>query len=101
MRPGRARRSPPSPWDSPPFPGSEYQGYPLIGTPMNPTVDPLQKALLLGPHGDAIRDSRIEVHGWVTVSGNWSNANQIESADGVLDRAQLVSGRPGHPQIRA
>jgi hypothetical protein len=32
------------------------------------------KALLLGPHGDAISDSRIEVHGWVTSTGNWSNA---------------------------
>ena len=42
---------------------------------MNPTEDPLQKALLLGPHGDAFRDSRIEIHGWATVGGNWSNAN--------------------------
>jgi hypothetical protein len=74
--PGAPRRSPPSPWDSPPFPGSEYQGYPLIGTPASPTVDPLQQALLLGPHGDFLRDSRIEVHGWVTVSGNWSNASR-------------------------
>ncbi len=74
--PGAPRRSPPSPWDSPPFPGSEYQGYPLIGTPTNPTEDPLQKALLLGPNGDWFRDTRIEVHGWVTVGGNWSNANR-------------------------
>ncbi len=74
--PGAPRRTPPSPWDSPPFPGSEYQGYPLIGTPSSPTVDPLQQALLLGPYGDALRDSRIEVHGWFTVSGNWSSANR-------------------------
>ena len=72
--PGAPRRTPPSPWDSPPFPGSEYQGYPLIGTPANPTEDPLQKALLLGPFGQEVEDSRIEVHGWVTTSGNWSNA---------------------------
>jgi Putative beta-barrel porin-2, OmpL-like. bbp2 len=72
--PGAPRRSPPSPWDSPPFPGSEYQGYPLIGTPTNPGIDPLYQALLLGPNGEAIRDSRVEVHGWVTTSGNWSNA---------------------------
>src|SRR5262249_22014520 len=64
------RRAPPSPWDSPPFPSSEYQGYPLIGVPRNPSVDPLMKALLLGPYGDAIKDSRVEVHGWVTSSGN-------------------------------
>ena len=74
--PSSPRRSPPSPWDSPPFPTSEYQGYPLIGIPPNPGMDPLQQALLLGPHGEAIKDSRIEVHGWVTVSGNWSNANR-------------------------
>ena len=42
--------------------------------PPSATEDPMQKALLLGPHGDAIRDSRIEFHGWATVSGNWSNA---------------------------
>ena len=27
------RRAMPSPWDSPPIPGSEYQGYPIIGVP--------------------------------------------------------------------
>jgi hypothetical protein len=72
--PGAPRRAPPSPWDSPPFPTSEYQGYPLIGVPPSANEDPMQKALLLGPFGDQIRDSRIEFHGWVTMSGNWSNA---------------------------
>ncbi len=74
--PGAPRRTPPSPWDSPPFPSSEYQGYPLIGTPMSPNEDPLQIALLLGPHGDWFKDNRIEIHGWVTVSGNWSNSSR-------------------------
>jgi len=74
--PTAPRRAPPSPWDSPPFPVSEYQGYPLIGVPRNPSEDPLQKALYLGPNGEAIKDSRIEVHGWVTVGGNWSNASK-------------------------
>jgi Putative beta-barrel porin-2, OmpL-like. bbp2 len=69
------RRAPPSPWDSPPFPVSEYQGYPLIGVPQNPTEDPLQKALLLGPNGDAYKDSRVEIHSWATVGGNWSTAH--------------------------
>jgi hypothetical protein len=46
----------------------------LIGVPPSPTEDPMQKALLLGPFGDEIRESRIEFHGWATVSGNWSNA---------------------------
>ena len=34
----------------------------------------MYKALLLGPFGEQIKDSRIEFHGWATVSGNWSNA---------------------------
>src|SRR5450631_347929 len=34
------RRAPPSPWSSPPFPGSEYQGYPLIGVPYSTTNYP-------------------------------------------------------------
>jgi hypothetical protein len=70
------RRSPPSPWDSPPFPTSEYQGYPLIGVPRNPNTDPLQEALYYGPYGEALLNSRVEVHGWVTSSGNWSNAHR-------------------------
>jgi hypothetical protein len=70
------RRVPPSPWESPPFPTSEYQGYPLIGVPPSPNTDPLQEALYFGPYGDAIKESRLEVHGWITSSGNWSNANR-------------------------
>src|SRR5262245_15880943 len=31
--PEKPRRALPSPWDAPPFPTSEYQGYPLIGVP--------------------------------------------------------------------
>ena len=96
--PGARRRVP---WDSPPFPTSEYQGYPLIGVPPSATEDPMQKALLLGPFGDEIRDSRIEFHGWVTVVGQLEQRPQFESADGLLDRAQLVPARPGHRQVRA
>jgi hypothetical protein len=36
----------------------------------------LQKALDLGPFGEEIKQSRVEVHGWVTSSGNWSNAHR-------------------------
>jgi len=34
------------------------------------------EALYRGPHGDAILDSGIEAHGWVTAGGNWSNATK-------------------------
>jgi hypothetical protein len=70
------RRAPPSPWDSPPFPTSEWQGYPLIGVPTGTAVHPFMEALYRGPHGDSILDSRIEMHGWVTAGGNWSNATK-------------------------
>jgi hypothetical protein len=70
------RRAPPSPWDSPPFPTSEYQGYPLIGVPMSSSVHPLMEALYRGPNGDWLQDNRLEVHGWVTTGGNWSNATK-------------------------
>ncbi len=43
---------------------------------MSPTEDPFQKALLLGPFGDDVRDSRVEFHGWATVGGNWSTASR-------------------------
>jgi hypothetical protein len=44
--------------------------------PASTRVGPLLEALYRGPHGDAILDSGIEAHGWVTVGGNWSNATK-------------------------
>jgi hypothetical protein len=71
------RRALPSPWDSPPFPTSEYQGYPLIGVPApDPGQYPIMKALY-GANTDLsqwIKDSRISFSGWVNASGNWSTA---------------------------
>jgi hypothetical protein len=76
--PERPRRALPSPWSSPPFPGSEYQGYPIIGVPPPDTVYPFMKAVYGAntPLTDAIKDSRIMFSGWVTSSGNWSTAKQ-------------------------
>lgn len=73
--PEAPRRAMPAPWSSPPFPGSEYQGYPLIGIPKNEALDsyPLMKGLYATSWGDAIRDSGVKVYGWVTAQGNWSN----------------------------
>jgi hypothetical protein len=68
------RRTNPSPWDSPPFPVSEYQGYPLIGVPPDTNTWPLMKATYGAdtPLSEAIKDSKIKFYGWVTASGNWS-----------------------------
>jgi hypothetical protein len=70
------RSAMPSPWSSPPFPGSEYQGYPLIGVPNSDTVYPLMKALYGAntPFTEAIKESKIQFSGWVTSAGNWSTA---------------------------
>jgi hypothetical protein len=74
--PPRPRRAMPSPWDSPPFPGSEYQGYPLIGVPYSDTDYPFMKGIYATRWGDAIKETRIKFDGWVTASGNWSTDKQ-------------------------
>jgi hypothetical protein len=68
------RRALPSPFDAPPFPAAEYQGYPLIGVPYSTTAYPLMEAIYGGPYGDAIKASRIKLYGWVNASGSFSNA---------------------------
>jgi hypothetical protein len=70
------RRALPSPFDSPPFPGSEYQGYPIIGIPPDASTYPVMKAIYGAntPFTDAIKESKIKFDGWVTASGNWSTA---------------------------
>jgi len=68
------RRGLPEPWSAPPFPGHEYQGYPLIGNPKSTDVYPLMKAIYGGPWGDDIKDCGIKTYGWITSGGNWSDS---------------------------
>ena len=79
--PEPARRAPPSPWDSPPFPMSEYQGYPLIGVPPGTIVDPFMRAVNSSPWGEAVKKSRVELHGWITTAGVWGNAKHSNTPD--------------------
>lgn len=72
--PEPARRGLPEPWSSPPFPGHEFQGYPLIGVPPSSDAGPLMQAIYGGPCGEEIKDSRIKFEGWVTGSGNVSTS---------------------------
>ena len=72
--PPQPRRALPSPWSAPPFPGDEYQGYPLLGIPSPYGTYPFMQALYGGPNGQAIKDSRITFEGWATMEGNVSNA---------------------------
>jgi hypothetical protein len=72
--PEKPRRALPAPFNSPPFPSAEYQGYPLVGVPPDDTVYPLMKAIYGGPWGEEVKESRIKLYGWVNASGNWSTS---------------------------
>jgi len=61
----------PSPMASPPFPGSEWDGAPIIGLANDETVYPLQKLLSL-----AKNRSRIRIYGWVDAGGNLSSSKK-------------------------
>jgi len=70
------RRALPAPLDSPPFPSSEWQGFPLIGVPYSTKEYPLTKALYAIPGlGDFMKNERIKVYGWANASGNWSTSD--------------------------
>jgi Putative beta-barrel porin-2, OmpL-like. bbp2 len=75
------RRALPSPWDSPPFPGSEYQGYPIIGVPPDTTEWPLMKALQGTWEGDILNSEKIRAYGWVTAEANWSTSRNSNTPD--------------------
>jgi len=70
------RRALPAPLDSPPFPSSEWQGFPLGGAPYGTKEYPLTKALYGTPIiGDFLKGNRIKIYGWINASGNWSSAS--------------------------
>jgi hypothetical protein len=75
------RRAMPSPFDSPPFPGSEYQGYPIIGVPPDNTMWPLMRALQGTPIGDYLITNKTRVYGWVTGEANVSTSKQTNLPD--------------------
>ncbi len=66
------RRALPQPWSSPPFPGHEYQGYPLIGVPPEPISNPLMMGIYDSCLEDVFKKYKIQMEGWVTGSYNWS-----------------------------
>ncbi len=75
--PEKPRRANPAPFQSPPLPSAEWQGYPNIGVP--PTDNggySLMKALSGTPVGDFFKDNRIYLYGWITASGNYSSSKQ-------------------------
>ncbi len=77
----------PSPLLSPPFPGADWDGGPVIGEANDNTYYPLQKWL-----GGADNKSRIRIYGWVDVAGNLStskNSNAPTAYDLVPNRVEL------------
>jgi hypothetical protein len=66
---------------SPPLPGSEYQGYPLIGVPADFTIWPLMRALQGTYIDDFLIDHKIRFYGWVTVEGNLSTSKNSNTPD--------------------
>src|SRR3982075_508603 len=73
------RRIPPAPFDSPPFPASDWQigGSPVIGDPGELAPDPLMQAIYDGPGGDAWKRSKVQIYGWVNFSGNISTSHNM------------------------
>src|SRR3984893_17624511 len=65
------RRIPPAPFDSPPYPSSDWQigGSTIIGDPGVLAPYPLMQALYEGPNGDAWKDSKNQLYGWGKLSG--------------------------------
>jgi hypothetical protein len=75
------RRAMPSPWYSPPIPGSEYQGYPIIGVPPDFTMWPLMKAMQGTCYNTFLVDNRTRVYGWFTGEMNWSTSKNTNTPD--------------------
>jgi hypothetical protein len=71
------RRIPPAPFDSPPFPSGDWQigGTPIIGDPGELAPYPLMQAIYDGPGGQAWKDSKFQIYGWVNFSGNISTSH--------------------------
>src|SRR5262249_33094973 len=84
------RRALPAPF-GPPFPTTEWQGFPLIGVPPNTSVYPLMEAVYGGPWGDRIRDSRVRAYGWITGSGNWSTSRQSNTVSSYWVKPNSVA----------
>jgi hypothetical protein len=96
--PAPVRRIGPAPFDSPPYPDMDWQlggGPNVIGDPgaLRDSPWPLMQAIYDGPNGKAWYDSRIQVYGWWTVSGNVSSSHK----DDVGKFA--VNETPNYPEV--
>ncbi len=76
------RRIPPAPFDSPPFPSADWQigGTQIIGDPGELPPYPLMQAIYEGPGGEAWKDSKVQIYGWVNFSGNISTSHPSKTS---------------------
>ena len=74
------RRIPPAPFDSPPFPSADWQigGTQIIGDPGELPPYPLMQAIYEGPGGQAWKDSKVQIYGWVNFSGKYQHFSSFE-----------------------
>ena len=77
------RRIPPPPFDSPPFPSADWQigGTQIIGDPGELPAYPLMQAIYEGPGGQAWKDSKVQIYGWVNFSGNISTSHPSNKSE--------------------
>jgi Putative beta-barrel porin-2, OmpL-like. bbp2 len=80
------RRIPPAPFDSPPFPNGDWQiggtaGTAIIGDPGELAPYPLMQAIYEGPGGQAWKDSKVQLYGWVNFSGNISTSHPSKTSE--------------------
>jgi hypothetical protein len=91
--PPAERRALPESWPSPPFPGHEFQGYPLVGVPPSSNSGyPLMKALQGTWLGDWLTSNKIDIYGWVTGEYNYSTSQHTNQPDSywiVPNRAEI------------
>ena len=73
--PEPARRAPPAPFASPPFPFGEYIG-PAIGVPDTTADYPLMRALTGTSVGDFLGLSKTRIYGWADAGASFSTSNR-------------------------
>lgn len=96
--PAPVRRIGPPPFDAPPFPDGDWQiggGPNVIGDPgaLRDSPWPLMQAIYDGPCGKWWYDSRIQLYGWVTISGNISTSTKTLPSQ-VANFPEVYDERP-------
>jgi len=98
--PAPSRRIGDTPFDGPPYPDQDWQlggGPNVIGDPgaLRDSPYPLMQAIYDGPEGQAWYDSRIQLYGWITESGNISTSKNTGPSQ-VSNYPEVYDERGNH-----